>query len=130
MRKASKTSRLIVAALGAVLSIAGIASIAALVHILSATSADGGLTVSGLRIDYLLIGLILGAFVIAGVSMIWSAARARRRDLVPGPTLYILSMALIMLGMQQVVLGTWINGAVLIVIGAGIGFLEHRSDVL
>lgn len=124
------TSRIIIAGLGVVLVTAGTASIAALLHILRATDPDSRITVSGPLLDYILIGLILGAFVVAGASMIWSAVRARRRDLVPGPTLYILGTALVMLGMEQVVLGTWINGVVLIAIGAAIGILEYRSDVL
>lgn len=130
MLRATKTSRLVIGALGAVLTATGVASIAALLHILRATSPDARITVSGPLIDYVLIGLILGSFVVAGLSMIWSAVRARRRDLVPGPTLYILGMALVMLGMEQVVLGSWITGAVLIAIGGAIGVLEYRSDVL
>lgn len=80
-------------------------------------------------LDY---GLVLASLVcalVAGLSMIWAWFVGRKRDVVPGPTLYLLGLLLLTLGAQALALGTW-WAALLVIAGLTILVVEYRSEWL
>ena len=81
-------------------------------------------------LDYGLVGLSLVCVLIAGVSLVWSWFTDRERDVIPGPTLYLLGLFLVMIGVQVMLLGEPLIGLVGLAIGAAIMFAAYRSDTL
>ena len=81
-------------------------------------------------LDYGLVGLSLVCVLIAGVSLVWSWFTDRERDVIPGPTLYLLGLFLVMIGVQVMLLGEPLIGLFGLAIGAAIMFAAYRSDTL
>lgn len=106
-------------------AVVGLVSFTALLIYIS----DGDI---GVRIwlDYGLVGLCLVCVLIAGISMVWSWFSDRERDVIPGPTLYLLGLFVVMIGVQVMLLGELLFGIAGIAVGAVIMYAEYRSDTL
>lgn len=65
-----------------------------------------------------------------GVSLVVSGANRKRKDLVPGLTLYFLGAALVVNGLLMLTYGHWIFGAVMIAVGAVAVYLEWSTEVV
>ena len=80
--------------------------------------------------DYAALAAALTCAFVAGVSLVVSGVRRRRRDLVPGPTLYLLGLAMVAVAAQGLLVGAsawlWLLAAA----GFALLVLEYRLDVL
>ncbi|MEM9171779.1 MAG: hypothetical protein AAGA84_03650 [Pseudomonadota bacterium] len=79
---------------------------------------------------YILIGLSLLSAAVAGMSLMISAWRARSRNLIPGPTLYLFGLFVATLSVQSALVSAqpvWLVGAVC---GFGLLWLEYRSELI
>lgn len=81
-------------------------------------------------LNYALIGLALASLGFAGLSLLVSWFTRRRRDVVPGPALYLFGSAMVMLGGQAAVLGQTLVGAIGVLVGFAVIWIEYRSDWL
>lgn len=80
--------------------------------------------------DYVPLGLALICVVAAGLSLCWSAWHGRDRDLIPGPTLYLLGLFLIVLAVQAWMVSGSALYLTLIIAGLGLIVMEYQLDVL
>lgn len=66
---------------------------------------------------------------IAGLSLVISALIRRPRNLIPGPTLYLLGLAVVGIGIYFLVFEQWVPGIVAAVVGIVICYWEYAFDV-
>ncbi|MEL7310979.1 MAG: hypothetical protein AAFN07_05690 [Pseudomonadota bacterium] len=83
-----------------------------------------------LSLDYLPLGLAIGCTLVAGLSLLVSAINGRSRNLVPGPTLYLLGLSIAVVAIQ-----VWLTtgdpiSLLGLLVGAVLIVLEYRLDVL
>lgn len=67
---------------------------------------------------------------ITGVSLVVSAASRRRKDLVPGLTLYFLGAALMVNGLLMLTYGHYLFGGIVFGVGALAVYLEWSTEVV
>ncbi|NNF16145.1 MAG: hypothetical protein HKN70_05315 [Gammaproteobacteria bacterium] len=72
-------------------------------------------------------GIVAIAFVATGLSLLLAAIRRRHTNMVPGPTLYILGAALVIISMFLISDGGWLSGAIIAAAGLATMWLEYRS---
>ncbi|MEM7763980.1 MAG: hypothetical protein AAF290_07845 [Pseudomonadota bacterium] len=113
---------------GLILLIAAFVGLLALVKLL-AMLIDADIA-DRMWLNYALIGLALASLGFAGVSLIVSWFTRRRRDVVPGPALYLFGIAMVMLGGQAAVLGQTLVGVIGVLVGCSVIWIEYRSDWL
>ncbi|MEO1575762.1 MAG: hypothetical protein AAFU65_12490 [Pseudomonadota bacterium] len=68
--------------------------------------------------------------VAAGVSLLWSAWRARARNLVPGPTLYVGGVSLMVIAMFLVAAGAPGPAAAAAVVATALMMTEYFSETV
>lgn len=66
---------------------------------------------------------------IAGLSLVISALMRRPRNLIPGPTLYLLGLAVVGIGIYFLVFHQWIPGVIASVVGVVVCYWEYAFDV-
>ena len=83
-----------------------------------------------LSLDYLPLGLAIVCALVAGLSLFLSALQGRQRNLIPGPTLYLLGLFLCVVAVQVGL--TTSTPLALVGVRAGLGLIvrEYRLDVL
>lgn len=81
-------------------------------------------------VSLLVKGLFFISLFAAGISLLWSAAKKRRYDLIPGPTLYLLGSSVCVWGMYQLIYGKIVQAAMLIALGVVIMIFEYRSKTI
>lgn len=113
---------------GALLLVAGI-GLAGFFKLVGTVSSGAGAG-SALWFDYVLIGVALAALAFAGCSVIFSWLSGRTHNIVPGPALYLLGLAMATFGAEAAILGDLTVGLGLLLLGLAIVWLEYRSDWL
>jgi len=68
-------------------------------------------------------------FAIAGLSALISGLFRRRRNLIPGPTLYLLGLAVIGIGIYMLLYGQHLHGVIAVGVGVVIAWWELAFDV-
>jgi hypothetical protein len=85
---------------------------------------------SSIAWDYLPLGIAILCALVAGYSLFRSALSGRTRDMIPGPTLYLLGACIMIIAVQA-----WLaSGSAVFLAGVLLGLalmvLEYRLDVL
>lgn len=70
------------------------------------------------------------SLVAAGVSLLWSAWRARARNLVPGPTLYLAGASLMVIAMFLVAAGTLAAAVAAAIVATALMMTEYFSETV
>ena len=81
-------------------------------------------------LDYGLLLLSLVCALVAGISMIWSWIKDRQRDVVPGPTLYLLGLFILALSLQALLTSVGWLPVLGVVAGLAVIAFEYRSEWL
>ena len=111
------------------LIVAGLAGLFFIVSLLTLDPAESVYLASGNKelLFRLLWGVVAASFAATGISLLIAAAKKQRTNIVPGPTLYILGVALVVIAMILVSDGGIVGGAVTGVAGMAMMWLEYRS---
>lgn len=128
MERPNGFMRVLMPVLGVLLSVAAAFGLVSFVSLL--LYVGDGQFVLPILLDFGLVALCLICVLVAGLSLIWSSFSGRSRDLIPGATLYLLGLFLLMLGVQAMLVPGGLIGIVAVVIGALIIIAEYRLDVL
>lgn len=70
------------------------------------------------------------SLVIAGLALLRAAWRGRRRNLVPGPTLYVAGACLVVMALFMLAAGALVPSALTALLGGILIVAEYRSDVI
>ena len=120
--------------LGAILAILGAAAvlrISTMLAFLLPRLAEGELTFFSHQALFQAMWAVFAvSLLIAGVSLIASGVRGKRRDLVPGLTLYFLGASLAINGLLLLTYGHLLYGALAIAIGAVAILVEWGTEVV
>ena len=126
-------SRLIMA-LGLVFAAAGAAGALLLTFMLGVLVPEflqGRVTFLSFQLLFQLMWLVFFvSLFITGLSLLRSGARRKRKDLVPGLTLYFLGAALVVNGMMLMTFGDMTRGVVLTVTGIAAMLVEWSTEVV
>ncbi len=127
--RSSNEKRPILMALGAIVMMAGVAGSYILTKVLLHLFNDQSGAFTTL-VWYQIIWLIffLGV-IVAGISIFLAAIRGRQHNLIPGPTLYIMGLALLVNGFFLMVYGNWPMAILGILAGAVFILLEYKTDI-
>ena len=82
------------------------------------------------QLFWLLCGVVGLCVIMLGVNFLGAAWRRQSHNIVPGPTLYLLGVTLVILGMFMAVSGAWISAGVLALAGIACMRLEYRSEFI
>ena len=127
-------SRPLLIALGAVLAIlgaAGLLRISTMLAFLLPQLAGGEFRFfSHLALFQVMWAVFFVSLLITGVSLIVSGARGKRRDVVPGLTLYFLGASLMVNGILLLTYGHPLYGGIALFIGALAAYLEWSTEVV
>lgn len=82
------------------------------------------------QLFWVLCGVVALCLLMLGVNFVSAAWRRRSHNIVPGPTLYLLGVTLVILGMFMAVGGAWLSALALIIAGTGCMRLEYRSEFI
>ncbi len=74
--------------------------------------------------------LFFAGLLAVGISLMVSAVKGRREDIVPGPSLYVMGVSLIIAGMVQLLFGRLELAAATAVAGALLMIVEYRSALI
>ncbi|MEO0574223.1 MAG: hypothetical protein AAF004_02085 [Pseudomonadota bacterium] len=121
--------RFLIATTGVVLSMAGGYGLYVLTSLIQYVMKHGAGDANAWT-DYGLVGASLALALIAGLSLLWSALKGRRRDVIPGPTLYLLGLCLAVLGAQAALIAGTTLGWLGVIAGIAIIVIEYRSDTI
>ncbi len=77
-----------------------------------------------------LCGVIALCLLMLGANFLSAAWRRSTHNIVPGPTLYLLGVTLVILAMFMAVGGAWLAAVVLGLAGIGTMRLEYRSEFI
>lgn len=66
---------------------------------------------------------------IAGLSLVISALVRKRSNLIPGPTLYLLGLAVVGIGIYFLVFHQWVPGVIATIAGIVICYWEYAFDI-
>lgn len=128
-RKASAPLRLLMAFAGLVFAAAG----GVLAFAVGRLFLDGQLLLKATghdRLFWVLLGVVAFCLILLAVNFWQAAARRLTRNIVPGPTLYLLGASLVILAMFMGVSNAWMTAIVLAGTGFAIMSLEYRSEFI
>ncbi len=128
------SSRPVITALGVVLAILGAAAvlrISTMLAFLLPRLADGELAFFWHQGLFQVMWAIFAvSLLITGISLIISGVRGKRRDLVPGLTLYFLGASLVINGLLLLIYGYPLYGGVAVAVGAVAVLVEWGTEVV
>ena len=130
----SSQSRPAITGLGAILAIigaAGVLRISTMLAFLLPNLAEGKLQVfSHQALFQVMWAVFFISLLITGISLIVSGVRGKRRDLVPGLTLYFLGASLMVNGFLLLMYGYPLYGGIAVIIGALAAWIEWSTEVV
>ncbi|MEL6870833.1 MAG: hypothetical protein AAFO81_13620 [Pseudomonadota bacterium] len=128
-RQTSGTRRYVLAVIGCVLTMASAYGLYVFAQLVGFVADDAG-SGNNLWVDYGLVGASLALVGVAGLSLLWSALRGRHRDVVPGPTLYLLGLFLAALSLQAALISSAALAWLGVAAGGALIVFEYRSDFI
>ena len=92
---------------------------------------QAGIWSGPLSLIYLLLWLLFSLSAAwTGAALLLSARRGARRDIVPGPPLYVAGASLVGIGLFLLIAGALAGGSAAVVVGVMLMVAEYRSDTL
>lgn len=124
--------RAAVATVGAGFLVAGGWSVASALQAVARMLGDLDASIYGWReVLFLIVWAVFSfSLVVAALALLRGAWRARRRDLVPGPTLYVAGACLVTIGLFMLEAGALVPSALTVLLGATLIAAEYRSDII
>lgn len=125
------TVRAILGLIGAALLLVASASLVTLIRLfsLSADSRPDWFATNDLIVAALLAVVALSVLMLS-INLLSAAWRGRSRNIIPGPTLYLFGVTLIILGMFQLAAGAMTSALILAFIGAIAMWLEVQFEFI
>lgn len=121
--------RVLIGVIAVLLLVSGGFGLYLIINLLMLHPGDGSYLPGGQKevLFRILWGIVAAAFVATGVSLLSAAIWQRRTNMVPGPTLYVMGAALVIIGMFLCSDGGWFSGAIIAMAGLATMWLEYRS---